>query len=981
MKRFIGIMLLLLASFALASCKGGGGEVEDLNPVIEGAVDIAEWVKGVEFDPKAGVTAKDHEGNDLTESIVISGEVDVNEVGTYEITYTVEDKDGRKTEVKIKVTVYKPNGVPSINGAKNLILEVGDPVDLKAGITAEDEEDGDLTSSIKLSVDTVDTSKIGRTKVMYSVTDKDGATGYASITVLVVEDKDALFQGVLNLKFAPSDIKNNFFAAAERYLLETMAGGIPFYVANSFTMFADRVTLPVSSFIPSYGWGTRYAEITKDDSQVKDVEGNFGQAGEYTYRTWNTQTFSTLNFWIYDDSVSSDYLSLLEGSFFRQVLNDARNGWEFAPDLASKGPEPVGDSVKEINGKIVSNSWKVTLRDDLEWAFNENIDTTGFDTKLDVEDFLWTYKEALTQNLFRAISGGGDFVKEVVGAEEYAKKAKEYYGGDTEPTAEQKAELEALWDKVGIKRAVNTEGETPVPENAIIFTLKEAKGEFDAYYLLGWPAMNQDLYEKFGDKYGTDEMHIASSGEYIMTSFEPSKLTRYKKNPKYPHSDETMWTGQDIIIYDKAEVAFQAFLDGKLESSSVPNARIQEFISDSRVRRTPDSTTWRLNLNALKTVEAQQAQFPGSTFVPEPILGYTEFRQALFHILDRKDLQDNWVPTSGIGITHFSSAYYVDPESGIPYRDSEPGKKLSQDMGEDTWGYNKGLALSLLREAVAKGIEEGYYEKGTPQNYTEIKLDVRFMNITQSDATKVRSDFVKQAFEMLVDNDNYVKIVVEIIDTPFPNIYYDYMMTGSFDIAIGGISGSVLNASSFLDVYSSDNRGGFTINWGYDTSIPEIPVTWVHEGEEITKIFSYDAIVTALNGKATIVDGDDVPPVLDEGVYADWEKVLDELEDFFDRYAFPEVEGADFEIKKDEGRIGGAWVLFPEAMTKQDVLDAFEGAGWSFNEASEDWPAELEKSDIFGIFADDLDSEIGQAIATEYGIVAPEGDKVALFIY
>ena len=118
-------------------------------------------------------------------------------------------------------------------------------------------------------------------------------------------------------------------------------------------------------------------------------------------------------------------------------------------------------------------------------------------------------------------------------------------------------------------------------------------------------------------------------------------------------------TGQDIIIYDKAEVAFQAFLDGKLESSSVPNARIQEFISDSRVRRTPDSTTWRLNLNALKTVEAQQAQFPGSTFVPEPILGYTEFRQALFHIMDRKDLQDNWVPTSGIGITHFSSAYYL----------------------------------------------------------------------------------------------------------------------------------------------------------------------------------------------------------------------------------------------------------------------------------------------------------------------------------
>ena len=96
------------------------------------------------------------------------------------------------------------------------------------------------------------------------------------------------------------------------------------------------------------------------------------------------------------------------------------------------------------------------------------------------------------------------------------------------------------------------------------------------------------------------------------------------------------------------------------------------------------------------------------------------------------------------------------------------------------------------------------------------------MQLTASDATKVRSDFVKQSFENLVDNTNFERLLVEIVDTPFPAIYYDYMMTGDFDIAIGGISGSTLDASSFLDVFSSDNRGGFTINWGFDSSLPEI---------------------------------------------------------------------------------------------------------------------------------------------------------------
>ncbi|MCK7487236.1 MAG: hypothetical protein MZU97_18290 [Bacillus subtilis] len=69
-----------------------------------------------------------------------------------------------------------------------------------------------------------------------------------------------------------------------------------------------------------------------------------------------------------------------------------------------------------------------------------------------------------------------------------------------------------------------------------------------------------------------------------------------------------------------------------------------------------------------------------------------------------------------------------------------------------------------------------------------------------------------------------------VVPRDFPGIYYNYMMIGEFDISIGGISGSTLDAASFLDVFSSDNRGGFTLNWGIDTSIAEVPVRYTDAG-------------------------------------------------------------------------------------------------------------------------------------------------------
>ncbi|MGE4572108.1 MAG: hypothetical protein AB7E09_05120, partial [Candidatus Izemoplasmatales bacterium] len=81
------------------------------------------------------------------------------------------------------------------------------------------------------------------------------------------------------------------------------------------------------------------------------------------------------------------------------------------------------------------------------------------------------------------------------------------------------------------------------------------------------------------------------------------------------------------------------------------------------------------------------------------------------------------------------------------------------------------------------------------------------------------------------------------------------------------ISGSTLDAASFLDVFADDNRGGFTLNWGIDTSTAEIPVKYVtRDYDEFGNLldthyhhemWSFNAINSVLNGQKYIIDGEE----------------------------------------------------------------------------------------------------------------------------
>jgi hypothetical protein len=83
------------------------------------------------------------------------------------------------------------------------------------------------------------------------------------------------------------------------------------------------------------------------------------------------------------------------------------------------------------------------------------------------------------------------------------------------------------------------------------------------------------------------------------------------------------------------------------------------------------------------------------------------------------------------------------------------------------------------------------------------------------------------------------------------------MMKANTDLGIGGISGSLLDAPSFLDVYNDNNQSGFTLNWGIDTTTPGVEVVYENlDGEIVSELWGYNALVEALNGKEYVKNGE-----------------------------------------------------------------------------------------------------------------------------
>jgi len=236
-------------------------------------------------------------------------------------------------------------------------------------------------------------------------------------------------------------------------------------------------------------------------------------------------------------------------------------------------------------------------------------------------------------------------------------------------------------------------------------------------------------------------------------------------------------------------------------------------------------------------------------FVPEPLLASLAFRRAMYFAVDREFLAYEVIKTVQPEQFLFTSAYLVEPEAGIAFRSTPQGPGVVEGYSPATFGYNKDAAVALFDEALAPLVANGTYSEGDV-----ISMDLAID--TTSEIGRLAFEYIKAAYEETFVSERY-GISLEITQTggPFPQNYFNYIIPGISDMGFGGISGSTLDAAGFLDVYTFDNRSGFTLNWGIDTRQADIPVRYNFAGEDRYELWSFDAIAEALSGEVYLVDG------------------------------------------------------------------------------------------------------------------------------
>ncbi|WP_239253647.1 immunoglobulin-like domain-containing protein [Listeria ilorinensis] len=150
---------------------------------------------GDHFDPMSHVTAYDSvTQEDLTNKVVvIRNDVLPDTPGIYAVTYQVENDLGETTEKTIHVTVRDLT-----IAAFDQTLQVGDSFDPMKGVTATDTVQGDVTSSIKVTANDVNTEKPDIYHVTYQASNDDHHQTSKTITVRVLADASKNTPPVIN---------------------------------------------------------------------------------------------------------------------------------------------------------------------------------------------------------------------------------------------------------------------------------------------------------------------------------------------------------------------------------------------------------------------------------------------------------------------------------------------------------------------------------------------------------------------------------------------------------------------------------------------------------------------------------------------------------------------------------------------------------------------------------------------------------------
>ncbi|QQU20825.1 peptide ABC transporter substrate-binding protein [Enterococcus casseliflavus] len=307
-------------------------------------------------------------------------------------------------------------------------------------------------------------------------------------------------------------------------------------------------------------------------------------------------------------------------------------------------------------------------------------------------------------------------------------------------------------------------------------------------YLLAFPSFfpqSQAVVEDNGDQYASTSDNAVYNGPFVLAGFDgPGTDTEwsYEKNDQYWDKETVKLDTINVSVVKESSTSLNLFQDGQADDVILTGELAQQMANDEAFVSEPLARTSYIELNQ------REEDSPFRNEDLRKAISYAIDRDALVtSILGDGSLASTGLIPKGMTFNPTDNTDFVDEEESVIEYDQEKAKehweKAKEALGIDS------LSFEILA--------------------------------SDTDSTKKAIEYIQSAIQDTLDG-----VKVSLSPVPF-SVRLDRSNSGDFDVVMGGWGADYADASSFTDLFVTDNsynRGRWTSE-EYDAAVKSSATT------------------------------------------------------------------------------------------------------------------------------------------------------------
>ena len=307
-------------------------------------------------------------------------------------------------------------------------------------------------------------------------------------------------------------------------------------------------------------------------------------------------------------------------------------------------------------------------------------------------------------------------------------------------------------------------------------------------YLLAFPSFfpqSQAVVEDNGDQYASTSDNAVYNGPFVLAGFDgPGTDTEwsYEKNDQYWDKETVKLDTINVSVVKESSTSLNLFQDGQADDVILTGELAQQMANDEAFVSAPLARTSYIELNQ------REEDSPFRNEDLRKAISYAIDRDALVtSILGDGSLASTGLIPKGMTFNPTDNTDFVDEAESVIEYDQEKAKehweKAKEALGIDS------LSFEILA--------------------------------SDTDSTKKAIEYIQSAIQDTLDG-----VKVSLSPVPF-SVRLDRSNSGDFDVVMGGWGADYADASSFTDLFVTDNsynRGRWTSE-AYDSAVKSSATT------------------------------------------------------------------------------------------------------------------------------------------------------------